>query len=311
MVYSISLVILFLLSMRIGSIVAQPTILSCTDINFTSISLINGTILQNYNIDIQDYIFDLLKCSGNDYYIMKTQSAAPHPGHYNISILNSETGTLTTKASFYLPENPLIVRQYNSIDLQNGLAFATYCPLNVSYLLIFDLNTETIETIISENICELYAYGGYDPVNQLYYLYGYRAQKLQALSFGVYSMITKSFTYYKIPYVLHFLSYVQSIYVYQSTVYVGVVQNTYYQLIKVDFNTKKAHNVFKENFVDDEGFVGFVLDDNGYFVIVAPYANNYTIYTIDLQTEQFTNHTIPNLVTKFPENFLENMFCAQ
>ncbi|EFA75095.1 hypothetical protein PPL_11169 [Heterostelium album PN500] len=297
--------------MRIDSTGAQPTILSCAEVNFTSISLTSGKYLQQYYMDRSHLINAMLKCSGNDYYVLESQSEL-YPGQYNISILNAETGGFTPKASFYIPEQPRIIWQSNSIDLQNGLAFATYCPSNTSYLSIFNMNTETVETIESSSYCQLYALGAYDSANQLYYLYGFNTGTLKALSFGVYSMITKSFTYHDIPFEMQHWSYVQSVFVYQSTVYVGLFQNSYYQLITVDCDTKTTRSIFKADYFPFEQYtLDFVFDSNGYIVIIAKNPPNYSIFTIDLQTEQYTNHTIPNIAAELAVNFESNSCCAQ
>ncbi|EFA86226.1 hypothetical protein PPL_00788 [Heterostelium album PN500] len=216
--FLIILLLSIFLSLRIDSTGAQPTILSCTEINFTSISLTTGELFQSYFIERPHIVHSLYNCIGNDYYVLERGPDNYQTGYFNISILNGETGTFTTKARFYLPEDPDFVYQYNSIDLPNGLAFATYCPSNMSILTIFDMNSQTAETITTENSCELYAFGAYDTTNQLYYLYGFQTGTLSSLSFGVYSMITKKFTYYEIPFQMQHWSYVQNIFVYQSTV---------------------------------------------------------------------------------------------
>ncbi|EFA82040.1 hypothetical protein PPL_04945 [Heterostelium album PN500] len=285
-----SLLLFYLLFfIRIHSTSSQPTTLTCTELNFTSISLTTGQLIQSYAFESPHFITSLLKCSGNDYYVLASGPDSYQPGYFNISILNGETGTFTTKATFYIPENPMFIYQSNSIDLPSGLAFTTFCNSGSSYIYIFDMNTETVETIATNNHCVLYTFGAYDPTNQLYYLYGYETGTRSSLSFGVYSMITKNITYYDIPFEMQFWSSVETIHVYESIVYVGLLQDKYYQVITIDFNTKTTRSIFKADFQQLETTAEFVLDPNGYMVVVSLNPPNYNIFTIDLQTEQYTN----------------------
>ncbi|EFA86227.1 hypothetical protein PPL_00789 [Heterostelium album PN500] len=81
-------------------------------------------------------------------------------------------------------------------------------------------------------------------------------------------------------------AYVETVFVYQST----HLQNDY-------VNGYKA--------------IEFVFDQSGYIVVVTPSRQDFTIYTIDLKTEQYTTQSIPNQARTIGFYLPGNMFCAQ
>ncbi|EFA75096.1 hypothetical protein PPL_11170 [Heterostelium album PN500] len=115
--------------MRIDSTGAQPTILSCAEVNFTSISLTSGKYLQQYYTEKSHLINAMLKCSGNDYYVLESQSEL-YPGQYNISILNDEVSFYQTITNKFLHLDKVILINFEmATQSQNSFTMASSSSL--------------------------------------------------------------------------------------------------------------------------------------------------------------------------------------
>ncbi|GAM24049.1 hypothetical protein SAMD00019534_072240 [Acytostelium subglobosum LB1] len=294
---------------------SRPTTLSTfrciTNGNFTLFNFTSGQLIQN---QVSPFVVDLLQCSGNDYMVMVQGLGTD----MSISIFNGQTGELTTKAMFNeeLANDGFIIYQVNSVDLESGLALATYCDnTSVSNLAIFDLNNQSVVNIpFKGNKCMLYAYGQYDSTTHLYYLYGYNVSiftgiPIFSLPIGIYSLKTKTFEYVEIPYYLDMIGgSVQQLYMYQSTLYACIQQDKHIEIGVLDISAKKFKRVFK---VETNTNAQFAFDQSGYIVSLVVNQKDtsiiYLVYSTDLQTHQSTMNIFP----QFPFDIESRMLCAQ
>eukprot|EP01133_Synstelium_polycarpum_P014967 gene14967-17697_t len=219
------------------------------------------------------------------------------------------SNTISPKAQFTLDIAEHIGFEYNSIDIPNGLAFATYC-YGATGLIVFDLNNQTLEKIpFTGTSCSLYTAGAYDNINQIYYLIGGVFEISQStLNFGLYSLVTKDISYVEIDYKHDEWTNLQQVFVYESVVYVCIFQFTFTEVIAIDFNNKTTKSILKVKSNNPTGQYAF--NSDGYIVGFIE-EDNTTLYTIDLNTMGITQNTVPDVSPLIQSFFDTNLFCAQ
>eukprot|EP01133_Synstelium_polycarpum_P017963 gene17963-21436_t len=305
-------IVLLLLSLAYdhGVESAPPTTLvSIVDArNFTVTSLATGELLLGQRLPQDTYITSLLQCSGDDYIFLISGTFESGPNNYNISVYNSVSQTLTTKESFYLLTDKFIDYQLNTIDLASGLAFSTYCPRRQPILAIFDMNKQSAVNIEFTNAkCDIYAYGVYDVPNQIYYVITDQFGPSKYLYFSLYNVESQSITYTEIPYVLGDEATFQQIFIYQSVVYVCILQNTYAEIVAIDFATKTTDSIFKMDMYKIP-LGSFAFSPSGYILALLFSSTDrslFNVLTVDLATNLYTNNTIPmeNIGTVSSQSF--------
>eukprot|EP01133_Synstelium_polycarpum_P000166 gene166-196_t len=316
---------LLLLMCFTSSVDSTPTTFTSFNagFNFTLTSLTTGETLQDYRIDMgNSFVASVLQCSGNDYMLVVKGDFKTQKDQYNISHFDSSSGVMTTKSHFYIPkegDGSDNLKGYNSIDMTSGLAFGTYCPFSrepsVPYLLIFNLNDQSSMTVPFHGTnCSNQATGVYDSSSQSYYLYGdrYGEKVVTSMVVGIFSLVSNTTNYVEFPYHLAPFAFVQALYNYQSTTYACIIQPTFIEVLQLDFTTQTVLSVFK---VDIKVYRRqFMFDQAGGNIVALMVefdSSVYNVYTINLQTLQYTATTLP-IKVKMTELFMNtNEFCAQ
>ncbi|EFA83787.1 amidohydrolase 2 family protein [Heterostelium album PN500] len=281
-------------------VITTVTIVNFVDCNPTSLAtftlqggfieqnLTNGVILQNRPDYTNSYFINsLLQCIGDDYIVL-TDGYDTQDKHYNLSIYNGVSGLMTTKAQFFT--NIQFDFQFNSFDSSSGLAFASICSNSVyPSLAIFNVNEKTVNhTAFDQTSCQDYAYGAYDSSTQIYYIYGNQVGKHSSLTFAQYSLASQTTKYVEIAYNLEDI--VQQIFVYQSKLYVCIIQNSYIEVGIANFNSKSIDSIFQFNYSDTgNGNCQFVYDEAGYILaLMTNQKSEVNVIAIDLETLQTT-----------------------